>query len=78
MKIIALTGGSGSGKSTVLKTISGLLTPTEGSIQFNGEDISGNSPADIVDRGIVHVPEGRRVFPALNVEDNLKVANYRK
>ena len=46
-----------------LKTISGLLTPTEGSIRFNGDDIGGSSPADIVDRGIVHVPEGRRVFP---------------
>ena len=75
---VALLGANGAGKSTVLKTISGLLTPTEGSIQFNGDDIGGNSPADIVDRGIVHVPEGRRVFPALNVEDNLKVANYRK
>ena len=75
---VALLGANGAGKSTVLKTISGLLTPTEGSIQFNGDDIGGHSPADIVDRGIVHVPEGRRVFPALNVEDNLKVANYRK
>ncbi len=75
---VALLGANGAGKSTVLKTISGLLTPTEGSIQFNGEDIGGASPADIVNLGVVHVPEGRRVFPALNVEDNLKIAGYRQ
>jgi branched-chain amino acid transport system ATP-binding protein len=75
---VALLGANGAGKSTVLKTISGLLTPTEGTIQFNDEEIGGVSPAGIVNHGIVHVPEGRRVFPALNVEDNLKIANYRQ
>ena len=75
---VALLGANGAGKSTVLKTISGLLNPTEGSITFNGEEISGSNPATLVEMGIIQVPEGRRVFPGLNVEDNLKVANYGK
>jgi len=73
---VALLGANGAGKSTILKTISGLLTPTEGSISFDGTDITGGAPADIVELGVVHVPEGRRVFPALSVEENLRVANY--
>jgi branched-chain amino acid transport system ATP-binding protein len=73
---VALLGANGAGKSTVLKTISGLLTPTEGSITFNENDIGGVIPSTLVDMGIVQVPEGRRVFPGLNVEDNLRVANY--
>ena len=75
---VALLGANGAGKSTVLRTISGLLSPTEGEITFNGETISGSNPAELVDMGVIQVPEGRRVFPGLNVEDNLKVANYGK
>ena len=75
---VALLGANGAGKSTVLKTISGLLTPTEGTITFNGDEIGGANPAALVDMGVIQVPEGRRVFPGLNVEDNLKVANYGK
>ena len=75
---VALLGANGDGKSTVLRTISGLLSPTEGEITFNGETISGSNPAELVDMGVIQVPEGRRVFPGLNVEDNLKVANYGK
>lgn len=73
---VALLGANGAGKSTILKTISGLLTPTTGTISFDGEDVTGQKASSIVDRGIIHVPEGRRVFPALNVEENLQVANY--
>ena len=68
---VALLGANGAGKSTVLKTISGLLSPTEGSITFDGDEIGGTNPAALVDMGVIQVPEGRRVFPGLNVEDNL-------
>jgi branched-chain amino acid transport system ATP-binding protein len=73
---VALLGANGAGKSTVLKTISGLLTPSTGSVRFDGEDLAGKTPASIVDRGVVQVPEGRRVFPGLDVEENLRAANY--
>ena len=73
---VALLGANGAGKSTILKTISGLLTPTEGTITFDGADISAKTPSDIVDLGLIHVPEGRRVFPAMDVEENLRIANY--
>lgn len=73
---VAMLGANGAGKSTVLKTISGLLTPTAGSIMFDGTELAGLAPSDIVDLGVVQVPEGRRVFPALDVEENLRVANY--
>jgi len=75
---VALLGANGAGKSTILKTISGLLNPTVGSITFDGDDITGAKAAAVVEKGIIHVPEGRRVFPALTVEENLRVANYRK
>lgn len=75
---VALLGANGAGKSTILKTISGLLTPTTGTITFDDNDLTGQKPSDIVDHGVVHVPEGRRVFPALDVEENLRVANYRR
>jgi len=75
---VALLGANGAGKSTVLKTISGLLSPTEGTITFDGDEIGGTNPSALVDMGVIQVPEGRRVFPGLNVEDNLKVANYGK
>lgn len=73
---VALLGANGAGKSTILKAISGLLTPTTGSIVFDGHDITGAKPSKIVDDGVIHVPEGRRVFPALDVEENLRIANY--
>lgn len=73
---VALLGANGAGKSTILKTISGLLSPTTGSISFDGTSIGGMKSSAIVDLGVVQVPEGRRVFPALDVEENLRVANY--
>ena len=75
-EIVALIGSNGAGKSTTLKTISGLVRPSAGTIEFQGEDITGLSPEDIVARGIVQVPEGRRVFPRLTVQQNLAAGAY--
>ncbi len=72
----AMLGANGAGKSTLLKAISGFLRCREGRILFEGEDISRLKPAQIVARGIVHVPEGRRVFPTMTVEENLKVGAH--
>jgi branched-chain amino acid transport system ATP-binding protein len=75
-QIATVLGSNGAGKSTILKTISGVLDPTRGSITFKGEDITARDPADIVRRGLVHVPEGREVFPLLTVHDNLVMGGY--
>ena len=73
---VALIGSNGAGKSTTLRTISGLVRPTAGKIEFQGEVITGLSPEQIVERGIIHVPEGRHVFPRLSVHQNLTVGAY--
>ncbi len=70
-EVVALLGVHGAGKSTTLKTISGLLHPTRGEIRFEGERIDRMAPEAIVRRGIAHVPEGRHVFPGLTVRENL-------
>lgn len=70
-EIVVLIGANGAGKSTAIKTISSLLKPKSGSIEFNGERIDRIAPHKIIERGIVHVPEGRRLFPAMTVEENL-------
>jgi branched-chain amino acid transport system ATP-binding protein len=75
-EIATVLGSNGAGKSTILKTISGVLDPTRGSVSFKGSDITGRDPADIVRRGLVHVPEGREVFPLLSVHDNLVMGGY--
>jgi branched-chain amino acid transport system ATP-binding protein len=75
-EIVTLIGANGAGKSTTLKTVSGLLTPREGTIEFDGQTIAGRSPDAIVALGLVQVPEGRRIFPELSVEDNLRVGAY--
>ena len=75
-EMVALIGSNGAGKSTTLRAISGLLRPTGGAIEFQGEAITELSPEQIVARGIVHVPEGRRVFPRLSVDQNLTVGAY--
>ena len=75
-EIVTLIGANGAGKSTTLRTVSGLLKPASGRIIFKGEDITGLSPDRIVAKGITLVPEGRRVFPDLNVLENLKVGAY--
>jgi branched-chain amino acid transport system ATP-binding protein len=75
-EIATVLGSNGAGKSTILKTISGVLDPNRGSVSFKGDDITGRDPADIVRRGLVHVPEGREVFPLLSVHDNLVMGGY--
>jgi len=75
-EIVTVLGSNGAGKSTILKTISGVLVPTRGSVHFKGDDITARDPAQIVRRGLVHVPEGREVFPLLSVHDNLMMGGY--
>src|SRR5439155_4403655 len=66
----------GAGKTTILKTISGIIDPRKGSIAFRGRDITARDPAEIVQSGLSHVPEGREVFPLLSVRDNLMMGAY--
>ena len=75
-KIVTVLGANGAGKTTTLKTISGIIEPLKGQVKFRGEEIQGNSPDTIVRAGMVHVPEGREVFPLLSVEDNLRMGAY--
>ena len=75
-EIVTLIGANGAGKSSTLRTISGLVKPAAGSILFNGEDITGMDANEIVKRGITLVPEGRRIFPDMTVLENLKIGAY--
>ncbi|MDB5998800.1 MAG: transporter ATP-binding protein [Rhizobacter sp.] len=75
-EIATVLGSNGAGKTTILKTISGVLDPAKGGIEFKGHDITARDPADIVKRGLSHVPEGREVFPLLSVRDNLMMGAY--
>jgi len=74
--IVALVGANGAGKTTLLKTISGLLHPRKGEIVFTDKPLHTMKPQDIVDRGIIHVPEGRRLFADLTILENLKLGAY--
>lgn len=75
-EIVTLIGGNGAGKSTMLRTISGLLTPKQGTIQFEDKEIQGQPPHRIAQSGLVHVPEGRGIFANLTVEENLQLGAY--
>jgi len=75
-EIATVLGSNGAGKTTILKTISGIIDPRKGSISFHGENITARDPALIVRRGLSHVPEGREVFPLLSVRDNLMMGAY--
>ncbi len=75
-KIVTLIGANGAGKSTILRSVSGVVKPQSGEILFNGENIVGLTPDKIVSKGITLVPEGRRVFPNLTVLENLKIGAY--
>jgi branched-chain amino acid transport system ATP-binding protein len=74
--IVTVLGSNGAGKSTILKTISGILDPRRGTITFKGQSIGAKDPAQIVRLGLSHVPEGREVFPLLSVHDNLLMGAY--
>jgi branched-chain amino acid transport system ATP-binding protein len=75
-EIATVLGSNGAGKTTILKTISGILDPRKGSVEFQGKDITALDPALIVQQGLSHVPEGREVFPLLSVHDNLLMGAY--
>ncbi len=75
-KTLAIVGSNGAGKSTIMRTLCGLVSPSAGSITFDGKNISKMAPHDIVKLGIVYVPEGRRLFNKLSVMDNLLVGSY--
>ncbi|GIO08451.1 ABC transporter ATP-binding protein [Brevibacillus reuszeri] len=75
-EIVALLGSNGAGKSTTLKTISGLVRPGKGDILLNGKSIVGMPPHQIVEEGIIHVPEGRRIFAGLTVRENLELGGF--
>jgi branched-chain amino acid transport system ATP-binding protein len=77
-EIVAILGSNGAGKSTLNRTISGVLRATRGSIQFAGAAIESEKPATIVARGLIHVPEGRCVFPNLTIKENLDLGSYRR
>ncbi|MFT3893052.1 MAG: ABC transporter ATP-binding protein [Anaerolineales bacterium] len=75
-EIVALIGANGAGKSTVLNTVSGILRPREGSVTFEGQDIHTTAPQDIVRKGVIQVPEGRKVFSRMTVAENLEMGAY--
>lgn len=75
-EIVALLGANGAGKSTTLRTISGLNRPSKGTITFMGEDITGKQPHDIVAMGLIHVPEGRRIFKGMTIQENLELGSF--
>ena len=70
-EILVLVGANGAGKSTTIRTVSSLLTPRKGSIEFDGVRLDKTPPYNVIAHGIVHVPEGRRLFPQMSVEENL-------
>lgn len=75
-EIATVLGSNGAGKTTILKTISGIIDPRKGTVEFEGQDITARDPAHIVQQGMSHVPEGREVFPLLSVHDNLLMGAY--
>ena len=77
-EIVALLGANGVGKSTLNNNLSGLYRPMAGQIRFLGEDIAGASADRIVSAGLIQVPEGRRIFPNLSVQENLELGSYRR
>ncbi|NMA55342.1 MAG: ABC transporter ATP-binding protein [Firmicutes bacterium] len=75
-EIVTLLGSNGAGKSTTLKTISGLVPALSGKVKFLGEDITNSMPHSIVEMGVIHVPEGRRIFRDLTVTENLEIGSF--
>ena len=75
-QIVTVLGSNGAGKTTILKTVSGIIDPRKGSVEFKGENITAMDASLIVRRGLSHVPEGREVFPLLSVHDNLVMGAY--
>ena len=76
--LVAVLGANGAGKTTLNMTISGVVRPRSGEIRFAGQSLAALSPADIVALGLIHVPEGRKIFPNLNVREVLELGSYRR
>jgi branched-chain amino acid transport system ATP-binding protein len=77
-EIVAVLGANGVGKTTLNRALSGLLRPSAGTISFLGREITGEKPPAIVEAGLIHVPEGRKIFPNMSVRDNLVLGSYRR
>jgi branched-chain amino acid transport system ATP-binding protein len=77
-EIVTLLGANGAGKTTTLRAVSGLIVPSRGGIRFEGEEIGGRPPHDILARGISHVPEGRHLWPRMTVLENLELGAYNR
>jgi len=77
-EIVTVLGANGVGKSTLSRTVSGVMRPWRGTVRFKGEPIERDRPAGIVARGLIHVPEGRRIFPNMTVRENLDLGAYRR
>ena len=77
-EVVAVLGSNGVGKTTLNNCLSGLIKPKDGKIFFEDKLISDKSPEEIVDMGLIHVPEGRKLFPNLTVKDNLELGSYRR
>ncbi|HWG84894.1 MAG TPA: ABC transporter ATP-binding protein [Deinococcales bacterium] len=75
-ELVGLVGGNGSGKSTILRVVSGMLRPRRGSITYAGREIAGMTPHHLVDIGVAHVPMGRQLFPGMTVEENLEMGAF--
>ena len=75
-QIVTVLGANGAGKTTLLKTISGVMDPEKGTVKLEGTEIQGSEPDKIVNRGLVHVPEGREIFPLLSVAENIAMGAY--
>ncbi len=74
--VVTLIGANGAGKTTTLRTLSGLLSPSAGTVAFEGRRLDGVAPHEIVELGIAHVPEGRRIFPRMSVRENLELGAF--
>ncbi len=77
-EIVAVLGANGVGKTTLNRAVSGLIRPHSGSVIFEGAPVTGHSPTRIVAAGLIHVPEGRKIFPNMSVRENLELGSYRR
>ena len=77
-EIVAVLGSNGVGKTTLNKVLSGVLRANDGEIRFDGKALTGASSSDIVKEGLIHVPEGRKIFPNMSVRENLELGSYRR
>lgn len=75
-ELVGLVGGNGSGKSTILRAVSGMIRPWKGGVTLDGEEVGGLNPHDLALRGLAHVPMGRQLFPDMTVEENLSLGAY--